>query len=82
MYQYDDGSLACLVKQLCLQALQDCFGGWNSEDIVPIFANYTATLFEALGESVKYWTTINEPKTFCWEGYGSGIHAPGIKEPV
>ena len=70
------------VKWLCLQALQDRFGGWNSEEIVPIFANYTATLFEALGESVKYWTTINEPKTFCWEGYGSGIHAPGIKEPV
>lgn len=64
------------------QALQDRFGGWNSEDIVPIFANYTATVYEALGDKVMVWTTINEPKTFCWGGYGDGGHAPGINVAI
>ena len=30
---------------------------------------------------VKFWITFNEPSVFCWHGYGSGEHAPGITEP-
>ena len=67
---------------MCAQALQERFGGWNSEQIVPIFAAYAATIFRAFGDRVLYWTTINEPKTFCWEGYGGGMHAPGISDEV
>lgn len=65
-----------------LKALQDRFGGWASDEIVPIFANYTATIFKAFGDRVTHWTSINEPKTFCWEGYGTGNQAPGILDPV
>ncbi|EIE24321.1 glycoside hydrolase [Coccomyxa subellipsoidea C-169] len=60
------------------QALQERIGGWNSEQVAPVFAAYAATMFEALGDKVTYWSTINEPKTFCWEGYGNGGHAPNI----
>lgn len=65
-----------------VQALQERFGGWNSEQVAPVFAAYAATMFEALGDKVTYWSTINEPKTFCWEGYGNGGHAPNIHSHV
>jgi hypothetical protein len=26
---------------------------------------------------VKKWITFNEPLSFTWLGYGTGIHAPG-----
>ncbi|KAK9906473.1 hypothetical protein WJX75_002508 [Coccomyxa subellipsoidea] len=55
------------------QALQDRFGGWNSEEIVPIFANYTATVYEALGDKVMEQAancTLNVLKS----------HAASVKE--
>ncbi|BDA45965.1 beta-glucosidase 6 [Coccomyxa sp. Obi] len=64
------------------EELQRRFGGWNSREVVSIFTNYAATVFNALGDRVTYWTTINEPNTFCWQGYGTGMHAPGIRDPM
>ncbi|KAK9917352.1 hypothetical protein WJX75_003452 [Coccomyxa subellipsoidea] len=64
------------------QALQDRFGGWNSDQIVPIFAQYAATVFQALGDYTTHWTTVNEPWTFCFLGYGQGSGAPGINDKV
>jgi beta-glucosidase/6-phospho-beta-glucosidase/beta-galactosidase len=60
------------------QALQEQYGGWNGGEIVDDFAKYAAVVFETLGDRVKYWTTFNEPWTFCFLGYGIGVHAPGI----
>jgi beta-glucosidase len=37
---------------------------------------------DALGDVVKHWITLNEPKVSSHAGYGSGIHAPGIKDQV
>lgn len=34
-------------------------------------------LFDNFGGKVKVWITFNEPLTFCHEGYGLGIDAPG-----
>ena len=31
---------------------------------------------------MKYWITFNEPICTCWLGYGSGVHAPGIQDPI
>ena len=31
---------------------------------------------------VKFWITFNEPICTCWLGYGSGVHAPGVKDPI
>ncbi|EIE27639.1 beta-glucosidase [Coccomyxa subellipsoidea C-169] len=64
------------------QALQDRFGGWNSDQIVPIFAEYAATAFKAFGDAVVHWTTFNEPWTFCFLGYGQGSGAPGLNDKV
>ncbi|HET6297925.1 MAG TPA: GH1 family beta-glucosidase [Kribbella sp.] len=63
------------------QALQDK-GGWPARDTAYRFAHYAAVVHDALGDVVKQWTTLNEPKVSSHAGYGSGIHAPGIKDPV
>lgn len=65
-----------------LQALQDRFGGWNSAQVVPIFAQYARVVFNALGVYATHWTTFNEPWTFCFLGYGQGSGAPGLNDKV
>lgn len=65
-----------------MQALQERFGGWSSSEVVPLFADYAAVLFKAFGDRVKQWTTMNEPQTFCFSGYSSGGHAPGVRSLV
>ncbi|CAK0738170.1 hypothetical protein CVIRNUC_001004 [Coccomyxa viridis] len=62
------------------QSLQERFGGWNSSQVVEPFRRYARTMFDALGGHVKHWTTMNEPQTFCFNGYSSGGHAPGIRD--
>src|SRR5947208_2965331 len=36
----------------------------------------------ALGDRVATWTTLNEPWCSAFLGYGSGVHAPGRREPA
>jgi beta-glucosidase len=61
------------------QAIQDD-GGWQSRDTVERFADYTALLADALGESVEWWITQNEPWIIAALGYRLGIHAPGVQD--
>ncbi|MEU6023031.1 GH1 family beta-glucosidase [Micromonospora sp. NPDC047134] len=62
------------------QTLQDA-GGWESREVAYRFADYAATLFDALGDRVPVWLTINEPKTVVQNGYLYGHHAPGRRDP-
>jgi len=41
------------------------------------FSNYADFVFDKFGDRVGMWLTFNEPWTFCWMGYGTGVHAPG-----
>jgi len=61
------------------QALEDS-GGWPNPDLAEIYADYAATMFEALGDRVDSWITFNEPWVFTWLGYALGVHAPGRTE--
>ncbi|MBD0267971.1 MAG: glycoside hydrolase family 1 protein [Cyanobacteria bacterium Co-bin8] len=62
------------------QALQDQ-GGWeNRELIVPAFAEYAKTCFEAFGDRVEYWITLNEVINFIMLGYRDGLHPPGVRD--
>jgi beta-glucosidase len=63
------------------QPLEDA-GGWPVRDTANRFAEYAALAHEALGDRVKYWTTLNEPWCSAFLGYGSGDHAPGRTEPA
>jgi beta-glucosidase len=60
------------------QTLEDK-GGWATRDTALRFADYATTLLERL-DGIDMWTTMNEPWTNAWLGYGYGIHAPGRKD--
>jgi len=51
-------------------------GGWLSKSIVPLFAEYTQAVVEALSDRVTYWLPMNEPQCFIMNGHMVGVHAP------
>ena len=61
-------------------ALQMELGGWLNDDIAMVFADYAKVMFDRLGDRVKFWLTLNEPWCSAFNGYVSGVHAPGIKD--
>lgn len=60
--------------------MQESYGGWASRRILDDFVHYADFCFQEFGSKVQRWITINEPLTFCQLGYGSGSHAPGIRD--
>ncbi|MGX5655730.1 GH1 family beta-glucosidase [Geodermatophilus nigrescens] len=63
------------------QALQDR-GGWADRDTAERFADYAAVVVDALGDRVRHWSTLNEPMCSALLGHMSGLHAPGLQDPV
>ena len=63
------------------QDLEDA-GGWPNRDTAERFAEYAGLVHEALGDRVKFWTTLNEPWVSAFLGYAAGVHAPGRTEPA
>jgi beta-glucosidase len=63
------------------QPLEDA-GGWPVRDTAYRFAEYAATVHDALGDRVSKWITLNEPWCSAFLGYASGVHAPGRTEPA
>ena len=58
------------------QALQER-GGWTVRESVDRFAEYAASVHDALGDQVDIWTTLNEPWCSSFLSYTAGAHAPG-----
>jgi beta-glucosidase len=56
-------------------------GGWPARATTEAYVEYTDAVTRSLGDRVKNWITHNEPAVVAWMGYGSGIHAPGVKDP-
>jgi beta-glucosidase len=63
------------------QALED-EGGWLARDTTERFAEYARACFDAFGDRVRWWCTVNEPWIIGLLGYLHGLHAPGIKNDV
>ncbi|MET7423317.1 GH1 family beta-glucosidase [Dactylosporangium sp. NPDC005555] len=61
------------------QALQEA-GGWERRDCAKWFADYATAVCYSLGDKVRTWLTVNEPKTVVEVGYTAGIHAPGVRD--
>ncbi|GLW10920.1 beta-glucosidase [Microtetraspora sp. NBRC 13810] len=61
------------------QALEDA-GGWPARDTAYRFAEYAEIAYNALGDRVRQWTTMNEPWCSAMLGYVFGQHAPGRKD--
>lgn len=52
-------------------------GGWAVRETVEKFSEYALSLYDALGDRVKVWTTLNEPWCSSFLSYTAGAHAPG-----
>jgi beta-glucosidase len=63
------------------QALED-EGGWRSRETAERFMEYAAACFDAYGDRVRWWLTINEPWIVGLLGYLHGLHAPGYRDDV
>ncbi|WP_051218357.1 GH1 family beta-glucosidase [Nocardioides insulae] len=63
------------------QALEDA-GGWTRRDTAYRFLDYALSVYDALGDRVPYWTTLNEPFCSAFLGYTGGQHAPGRQDGV
>lgn len=50
---------------------------WESDAMIPAFANYAGWVAKEYGSQIKYWLTINEPNTTGLCGYVAGVHPPG-----
>jgi beta-glucosidase len=61
------------------QELQDA-GGWPARETALRFADYAGLVFDALGDRIRRWLTLNEPWCASFLGYGMGRHAPGIHD--
>ena len=62
------------------QELEDA-GGWANRDTAARFGDYANLVADALGDRVRHWVVLNEPKTFTSTGYWLGVHAPGRNDP-
>lgn len=63
----------CLYHYDLPQALQD-EGGWANRNIIRYFADYAELMGRELGDKVRRWIILNEPK-FC------ALFAPGTENP-
>ncbi|HSX63019.1 MAG TPA: GH1 family beta-glucosidase [Tahibacter sp.] len=61
------------------QELEDA-GGWTQRDTAARFGDYADLVAAALGDRVRHWIVLNEPKTFTSTGYWLGVHAPGRRD--
>ncbi|CAL9003918.1 unnamed protein product [Prunus brigantina] len=59
------------------QTLEDEYDGFLSPKIVDDFQDYANFCFKTFGDRVKHWVTLNEPVTYCVNGYNGGSYAPG-----
>ncbi len=55
-------------------------GGWVKRDTAYAYADYAEVMARCLGDRVNMWLTHNEPWCVAYLGYGSGEHAPGLKD--
>lgn len=55
---------------------------WRDRDTASRFAEYAQLCFDAYGDRVKWWLTINEPWIVGLLGFLLGLHAPGVKDDL
>ncbi len=56
-------------------------GGFEKEENIPYFVRFSQKVFEKLAHKVHFWTTINEPNIYMFQGYLRGVFPPGKNNP-
>ncbi|MBA8867100.1 6-phospho-beta-glucosidase [Pantoea agglomerans] len=54
-------------------------GGWHNRRTVEAFSRYADIVFDALGDSVRYWLTINEQNLMILQGNALGTVDPRVQ---
>ncbi len=57
-------------------------GGWERRDAVAAYLRYVGAAVEELGDTVRYWVTINEPMIYLYFSYLRGDWPPQKRSPV
>ena len=57
-----------------------CNGGWLNPATAEAFASYAEICFDAFGDRVRHWITLNESWCSAVLGYGLGVFAPGMTD--
>ncbi|KAG8375749.1 hypothetical protein BUALT_Bualt10G0132700 [Buddleja alternifolia] len=60
--------------------LEKDYGGFLGEEIVKDFREFAELCFWEFGDRVKNWITLNEPWTYCIQGYVQCVFPPGNKD--
>jgi beta-glucosidase len=55
-------------------------GGWTNLATADAFAHFASVATSEFGDLVDDWITINEPFCAAFNGYLSGLHAPGVQD--
>ncbi|HET7045648.1 MAG TPA: GH1 family beta-glucosidase [Gaiellaceae bacterium] len=55
---------------------------WRDRSTAEQFAEYATDCYEAFGDRVNWWLTINEPWISGLLGYLLGLHAPGVRDDL
>ena len=79
LHRYGLEACATLYHWDLPQVLED-EGGWPRRETAVAAGEYASVVFEALGDVVDRWITINEPWCIAYFGYAYGEHAPGKKD--
>lgn len=56
-------------------------GGWENDDVIDLFGEYTRKTVEALRAHCNFWVTINEPNVYMSGGYLGDGFPPGKNDP-
>jgi beta-glucosidase len=57
--------------------LQLEYDGWLNPEIADFYKAYAEICFDAFGDRVKHWITLNEAWVVAMLGYGQAVFAPG-----
>jgi len=78
---HDKGMKACCtIYHWDMPSEVQADGGWNNRETAYKLTYLAKVLFKELGDLVDMWITINEAMCITYLGYGTGIHAPGIRD--
>ena len=55
---------------------------WRERETAERFAEFATICYEAYGDRVSWWLTINEPWIVGLLGFLYGLHAPGVKDDL
>ncbi len=55
-------------------------GGWENRKTIDAFVRYAQICFQAFGDRVPLWVTVNEPEFYTYCAYAAGNYPPNVTD--